>query len=157
MFPTLHSASGKPPIPDAVPDALCTASKIMSFLKLIWPFPDVAWPTPVWCVRKKVFPNASSGAVSIASRIPFFPTFVMLTSFLTSGMLRFLIVRSHDKNRASYPRSHSKDKTSHTKTHNKCEALHHIRYKDRHSLSFQTLSNLMHSPKYIISSHHSSS
>ncbi|TYK01619.1 ribonuclease 3-like protein 2 [Cucumis melo var. makuwa] len=50
LFPTFHAASGKTPIPDASPDALCTASGKA-------PFPDVLLPTPSCASGKIVFPT----------------------------------------------------------------------------------------------------
>ncbi|KAA0058847.1 hypothetical protein E6C27_scaffold98G00050 [Cucumis melo var. makuwa] len=72
LFPTFHAASGKTPIPDAAPDALCTASGKA-------PFPDVLLPTPSWCVGKDCFPDASPDALLMASGKPLFPTFFMPT------------------------------------------------------------------------------
>ncbi|KAA0050791.1 hypothetical protein E6C27_scaffold404G00420 [Cucumis melo var. makuwa] len=72
LFPTFHAASGKTPIPDAAPDALCTASGKA-------PFPDVFLPTPSWCVGKDCFPDASPDALLRASGKPLFPTFFMPT------------------------------------------------------------------------------
>ena len=86
------AASGKTLIPDAAPDALFTASGIVHFLKLIYPFPDVYLPTPSWFVGKDCFPDASPDALLTASEKPLFPTFFMPTSFSASGMLHFLVV-----------------------------------------------------------------
>uniref|UniRef100_A0A9I9EHB5 Uncharacterized protein n=1 Tax=Cucumis melo TaxID=3656 RepID=A0A9I9EHB5_CUCME len=72
LFPTFHAASGKTPIPDAAPDALCMASGKA-------PFPDVFLPTPSWCVGKDCFPDASPDALLMASGKPLFPTFFMPT------------------------------------------------------------------------------
>ena len=69
----------------------------------------------------------------------------------SNNINRTLYSKSHNKNRTSYLRSHNKDKASHIRSPNRYEVFtsHKLGIKDH--LSFQTLSDLMHSPKYIIS------
>uniref|UniRef100_A0A9I9EB40 Uncharacterized protein n=1 Tax=Cucumis melo TaxID=3656 RepID=A0A9I9EB40_CUCME len=58
-----YGTSGKPLIPDVVPDALCTPSGIRYFFNLIWPIPDVVWPTLI--PETQTFSSIESRSFSI--------------------------------------------------------------------------------------------